>query len=415
MFKSQSIRLIAGSLLATAIVGSAVADMVYDDEKSMSAAPTKVEVKNIINSPNAPAPIAASAADTVSTPPVVVETQKIQKQSEKAREKRGFQESVNNELVLQKLEDKRLKQEEKLTAEINKKFTLEDEEAPAGTAAPVMKEEVVVKPITETPGATMEMSAAPKADAAPAKPIVQDQIMNYQSSTNMSVAPAASVKPDGEKASKTGISIIPKAGLSTISNTGMTISPKYMTGVGIGFEASDYVGVEIGYAYSENGVRLDSTNTGAYYGYQPTNELMFKNNTFDVAMKLYAASTEAKVRPYIAGGAGYSVGYINYDQQQQQAYGYYYGYTNPSSDYTLKQFQAMLGAGLDIKLASNISLGAAYKFYKPLSSTESEEGLAYGYFYGQPLTQVDPNKQALRGTIRDSNINVFQVSATVTF
>ena len=412
MFKVQSIRIFAASILATTLVGSAVADMVYDDENTMSAAPTKVEVKNVINAASAPAPIAAT--ETATTPPVIVETQKIQKQSEKAREKRGFQESVNNELVIQKLEDKRLKQEEKLTAEINKRFTLEDETS-AGTPAPVMKEEKIVKPITEAPGSALnEMSAAPKGEATIAKPIAQDQIASYQSSTSMSAAPVMG-KPDGEKASKNGVSIIPKAGLSTISTTGMNISPKFMTGVGIGFEASDYVGVEIGYSYSENGVRLDSTNTGGYYGYQTTNQLTFKNNTFDIALKLYASSTDSKVRPYIGGGGAYSMGYINYDQQQQQAYGYYYGAANNSSDYQLKQFQGMAEAGLDIKLASNISLGAAFKFYKPLSSTESEEGLQYGYFYSQPYTMVDPNKQALRGTIRDSNTSVFQVSASVSF
>jgi hypothetical protein len=262
MFQGKSVRAAAAFVVTTAFVGSAIADMVYDDGTTMSPAPTQVEVKNVINTANAPAPIAAT--EVASTQPVVVETQKIQKQSEKARERRGFQESVNNELVIQKLEAKRLKEEEKLTAEINKKFTLEDDDAPAGSAAPVMKEEAIVKPITEAPGsASYEMSVAPKAEVAPAKPIVQDQIVNYQSSTNMSVAPVAG-KSEGEKASKSGVSIIPKAGLSTISSNGMNINPKFMTGIGIGFEASDYVGVEFGYAYSENGVRLDTISSVGY-------------------------------------------------------------------------------------------------------------------------------------------------------
>ncbi len=408
MFKGQSFRILAASVVASALVGSAIADMVYDDENTMSAAPTKVEVKNVINTVGAPAPIAATEA--VSTPPVIVETQKIQKQSEKSKEKRGFQENVNNELVIQKLEDKRLKQEEKLTAEINKKFTLEDEAA-AGTPAPTLKEETVVKPITDAPGsASNEMSIAPKGEVAVAKPIVQeqrDQIVNYQSSTSMSVAPTG--KPDGEKASKNGVSIIPRAGLSTVSSSGYNISPKFMTGVGIGLDVTDNVAVEFGYSYSENGVRTQNT----YAGYAPANELNFKNNTFDLALKLYLTGQDSKVRPYIGGGGAYSVGYINYDQQQQQ-YGYYYP---PSSDYTLKQFQAMAQAGIDLKVASNISIGLAYKFYKPLTSSESEDGLYNGYFYnsyGLASTQ-DSQKQALRGTIRDSNMNTFQVSAVVTF
>jgi opacity protein-like surface antigen len=395
MFKGQSIRIFAASLFASTLVGSAIADIVYDDVSGMSAAPTStVEVRSVINT-----------TEAVSTPPVIVETQKIQKYSEKSREKRGFQESVNNELVIQKLEDRRLKQEEKLTNEINKKFTLEDE--PAGTAAPVAKQEEAVKPIAEA-NPSYEMSAAPKAEAAVSKPIVQeDQIINYQSSTNMSVAPVG--KTEGENSFKNGVSIIPKAGISTISNSAYNITPKFMTGVGLGLDVSDHVAVEFGYAYSENGVRLDSV----YGGFQPRNELLFKNNTFDLGMKLYFSGRDSKVRPFIGGGGAYSTGNVNYDQQQQASYGYLYQSYANTSDYTLNQFQAMAQAGIDLKVASNISIGFTYKFYAPLSTNETEQGLQYGYFYGQPL--VDAQKQAIRGSIRDSNTSTFQVSAAVTF
>lgn len=409
--KSFSCFWVAG-FVASSLIGSAIADMVYDDENSMSVAPTKIEVRNAIQ---------AAAVEAPSSPPVIVESQVIQKESEKSRSKRGFQENVNNELVIQKLEERRLKQEEKLTSEINKRFTIE-EDSSVGSAAPILKQESIVRPITDAPGsASMEMSNAPKAETPTAKPISRDEIVSYQSSSSLSPAPVgmslapAEGKPEGEKAFKNSVSIIPKAGLSTISSAGKDISPKFMTGVGVGVDVSEHVAVELGYAYSENGIRLDSTNPGAYYGYQPTNELTFKNNTFDAALKLYASSTESKVRPYIGVGGAYSIGYINYDRQQQPMYGYYYGGANNSTDYTLKQFQGMAELGLDIKLASNLSLGAAFKFYKPLSTSESEDGLQYGYFYGQPLTQIDPQKQGLRGTIRDSNASVFQISANIAF
>jgi outer membrane protein W len=423
MFKGQSIRIFAASIVASALIGSAVADMVYDDESSASTAPKTVEIKNAVNAPSAPAPVAAAPAvapvtvtvnapsEPVAAPPVIVETQKIQKQSEKSREKRGFQESVNNELVIQKLEDKRLKQEEKLTDEINKKFTLEDD-ASAGTAAPVLKEEAVVKPITEAPSAANEMTAAPTGETAQAKPIVQDQISNYQSSTNMSVAPISGKSTD-EKAFKSGVSIVPKAGVASIRTHGFDLSPKFMTGVGLSFDVSDNVAVEFGYAYSENGMRVA---TGYGYGaYSPTNELTFKNNTFDLALKLYLTGMDSKVRPFIGGGAGYSIGYVNVDQQQQNAYGLYYGYGANNTDYTLKQYQGMGQLGLDLRVASNVSIGAAYKYYMPLSSSESEDGIPYGYFYATPYTRLDAQKQALRGSIRDSNVSVVQVQAAITF
>lgn len=403
-----SFQVFAAALLATAVVGSALADMVYDDEASnsnnggsqqMSPAPTKVKVteKSVI-----------TTTEAATTAPVVSEAPKLQKASEKSKEKRVFQEDTNNELVVQKLEERRLKQEEKLTNEINKRFTIEQDEAPAGTAAPVMTEEKVVKPINEATSDSYSMSNAPKNSAVVVAPIGQDQITVNQSS----VAPVSgsSVKTEGESSEKkksAGVSIIPRAGFATLTNSSYDINPKFMTGIGIGFDVSDNVGIELGYSYSELGLRMNSP----YGVYQPVNELNFKNNTIDAVMKLYLTGTDAKVRPYIGGGGAYSMGYVNYDQSLQQAF-MAYGQWYRGTDYSLNQFQAVAQGGVDFKIAPNISLGAAYKFLKPLSSSESEQGLLGGYFYAQP---IDPAKQAFRGTIRDSNVSVFQVSASVTF
>jgi outer membrane protein W len=384
--------------------------MVYDDDASskstnvsqqMTPAPTSVEVKNVINT-----------GEAVSTAPVVSEAPKMQKASEKSREKRVFQESTNNELVVQKLEERRLKQEEKLTAEINKRFTIEQEEA-AGTAAPVMKEEKVVKPIQDAPGSdSYQMSAAPKAEAAVIQPIQSDRVAIYQSSAMMSPAPTQGMSATTSEStkSKAGVSVIPRAGLATLTNSAFNMSPKYMMGVGLGFDVSDHVGVELGYSYSEIGVRYtDAYTYGGYYA--PVNELNFKNNTFDVAAKFFFTDLEAKVRPYIGGGMAYSTGSINYDERYQQMWATTYQWYR-ASDYTLNQFQGLAQAGMDLRVAPNITIGAAYKFLKPISSNESEEGLGYGYFYGQP---VDPAKQAFRGQIRDSNTSIYQISASVTF
>jgi len=394
---TKKIRITVVSLLATAVVGSAVADMVYDDEKTMSAAPTQVEVKNVINNTS------SDVAPIAMTPPVVVQSEKLQKVSEKSKEKRGFHESMNNELVIQKLEDKRLKQEEKLTAEINKRFTIEDE-APAGTAAPVMKEETVVKPISDASAvSSYGMSAAPKADASTAKPIMQDQVSIYQSSTNMSVAPVSG-KPEGEKAVKSGISIAPKAGLSTISNDAYDITSKFALGVGLGFDVSDNVGVELGYAYSENALKLNyvpGAYGATYNAYTTSRELVYKSNTFDIGMKLYLSGLDAKVRPFVGAGMAYTVGFVNYDARtlsELQAS----GANLRTNDYQLNQFQGALQTGLELKIGTNVSIGATYKLLKPLNSNESEDGLQAGGFYGAPNVSAIANydKQALRGTIR---------------
>jgi opacity protein-like surface antigen len=405
----------AVALLATAVVGSAIADMVYDDEASqrsgatpsasqeMSAAPTSsVEVRNMITT------------ETVSSAPVIAEAPKVQKTSEKYREKRGFHESMNNELVVQKLEDRRLKQEEKLTSEINKRFTLEDEEA--GTAAPVMKQEQVIKPINET-SASYEMSAAPKGPTVEAKPIAQDQLAVYQSSTVMSPAPVISASSEtsmkveeSQNSMSKRISVVPRGGTSWISNSNYDFNSQFSVGGALSFDASEHLAVELGYTYSQYGVRIGQSAMG-YTAMYPAQELRFKNNSFDATTKIYLTGRQAFVRPFIGGGFGYSVGYVNYDSATLQ-------YLHPAyrQDYELSQFQGILQGGLDFKVSDNIFIGALYKYVTPLSSSESQGGLNPGAFYPYAgYGAMDPQKQALRGTFRDSSIGYFLVSAGFQF
>ncbi len=402
MFKVNSAaRVIAASVMATAFAATSFADMVYDDERSMSPAPTSpasVEVRNVIS----------QNAEVASTQPVIVsssETIQVQKVSERSREKRGFQESVNNELVIQKLEDRRLKQEEKLTAEINKKFTLEDD-APAGTAAPVMKEEVVVKPIASA-NASYEMSAAPKGNAAAANAIVTDEVNMYQSSTNMSVAPVSG-KPEGEKAFKSGVSITPKAGLSTISNDFYDFQNQYVLGAALGFDVSDHVSVDLGYTYAD--YQVAPRNFFGFNGFG-VNPLTYKTNTFDFGLRLYLTGLDAKVRPYVGGGMAYSVGYVNYDQR---TLGNFVGMPAwNTQDYRLNQFQGMLQAGLDFQIAKNVAIGAGYKFFRPISSNENQQFYNGAFF--SPFAVVDPNIIGVSRSLRDSNMQMFLVNASIKF
>jgi opacity protein-like surface antigen len=402
MIRNPKIRLLAVSLLATQVVGAAFAEMVYDDETSMSAAPTSVEVRNVIN---APAPIAV-------TPEVVVETTKIQKTSEKSRERRGFQESVNNELVIQKLEDKRLKQEEKLTAEINRQFNLDAE--PAGTVAPVLKEEKVVKPITEATDDSYGMSAAPvsaKKDDKAVRAIVQDELASYQSSTNISVAPV-DVKAEAASSEATRVSITPRAGLSAISNDFFEMRNQYSLGAGVGFDVSDHVALDLGYTFANYQVGL--RNAPVYGGFQ-LNQLTYKSNTIDAGVRFYLTGVDSKVRPFLGGGLAYSIGYVNYNRNMM-----YNPYLNSGQDYQLNQFQGALQAGIDFKISSGISIGLTYKLMRPLSTSETQNGLYTSAFYnpygmGMGGAFIDPTKQAVRYSLRDSTTQMFLIGASVTF
>lgn len=408
MIRMPVIRLIAVSLLATTVVSSAIADMVYDDETTMSAAPSNVEVRNVITN-SASNTAYSNAAAIAITPEVIAESSPFEKTSVKSKQKRGFQESVNNELVIQKLEDKRLKQEEKLTAEINRKFTLEDE-SPAGHAAPVMREERVIKPITEAydTTASYEMSEAPKPPKNQVKIIASDEVTINQSSTNMSVAPAMG-KSEGESVFKSGVSITPRAGLSTMSNNFFEMKNQYALGVALGFDVSDNVGVDVGYTFASYQVGLlGAPNYGGY----SLNQLSYKSNTIDMGMKLFLTGRDSRVRPFVGGGLAYTIGYVNYDTSMA------YNQNIQGQDYQLNQFQGMLQAGIDFKIASNISLGMTYKYLRALSSSETQDGLYGSAFYspyGMNQAYLDPQKQAVRYSLRDTNTQMFLVGATVTF
>lgn len=376
---------------ATGVVGVAFADMVYDE----AAAPATTTV----------------TTTTVSTEPVVVDGN-LKKASDKAKDRRSFQESMNNELVIQRLEEKRLKEEEKLTKDINKKFTLDDEvtTSASGTAAPVLKqEEVQVKPITEAAPSSYQMAPAPQMQQSQVQPI-QDSVRVNQSSavpagesaSATSISTGAAVADASEK-DQTRIGLVPMFGLASISNSdGYEFNSRFMAGVGLIFDLTSHVALEGGYRYSEYGMTLGSNFAGAI----PSNELVFKNNTMDLGLRLYLTDTDSKIRPFIGGGAAYSWGYLNYTNS--------YTNTGNNLDYELTQFQGMATAGLEFKISKTVTLGASYKFLRPFRSSENES-LNNAGFYNGGFNAPDAVKNSTRGSIRDSNVHAGLLAATLYF
>lgn len=412
--------------LAVVSVGLAQAELVLDEESNMAA---KVEdreaTRKVVKSTHTVEAQTEMETESVAAP-VVVTTQPVvaeaapSSKSELVRRSRMREEMKNEDLLQQRLEELRMRDEQHRSEKLLKTTGLTEEDSEhaqasnAGTAAPVMKEEQVVAPITEAPAAKVEV----KVETAPTKSAQTDVVTSYQSSTQMSVAPVGDYASE-KKASGNGVSIMPKIGFASISNVNnYDFDSRFTAGLSMGFTVSDYVGLELGYAYSEFALAPGNQSyVPGYYGAGNYNQLEYKQNTFDIGMKLFMTGPDSKVRPYIGGGAAYSMGYVNYNKRTRDMMSMYpqYGFSRDVTDYQLNQVMGTLSTGLDLKISSNVSIGASYKYFMPVSSSENSQLNNYGFGMGIPVAAYDPTKEYVRGSLKDSNIHLVQVGASFSF
>lgn len=428
MFSRKWLALSASAFL---IAGFVQAELVLDEEPSSAKVEDRDNLRKVVKASQKveTANEIGVTTTTVTTAPVIVESSAAAEiaeapamtKSELTRRARMREEMKNEDLLQQRLEELRLRDEQRRSKKLIKAAGLEDEEeAPkaslesAGTAAPVLKEEQIVTPITERPGDSAQMTPAPQVQQTQVQPIQSDNITIGQASYNMSAAPVTSVTTPK---SSNGVSIMPKLGYTSLNNDNYDFDSKFTVGLALGFTVSDYVGLELGYAYSEFGLKPGTRYyVPGFYGAGFYEEMEYKQNTFDLGMKLYFVNADAKVRPFVGGGAAYSMGFINYDKRTRDTLAMYPQYNKNVSDYELNQIMGVLSAGIDFKVSSNVSIGAAYKYFAPLSSSENET-LYNGGFYGVgiPGNAYDPQKDYVRGSIKDSSSHLFQVGANFFF
>lgn len=406
-----------------------LADLVLDDDApSAQKVDDRDNLRKVVKTSQKAEEAAASESLSMSTAPVVVEASQeaapIASKSDLLRRARMREEMKNEDLLQQRLEELRFRDEQKRSAKLLKQSGLDEDDSAAaknvGTAAPVMQEQVVA-PVA-APAASYQMAPAPQYQQTQLQPISNDAVKSSQSSaasvsTSMSEAPSEG-KFVEEK--RSGIAIIPHVGFPFLKNSSYDFESRYAAGLSLGFDVSDYVAVEVGYTYSDMGVRLGDSVANywaQYYGgsAQAFRTLDYRQNVIDMTAKLYFVNNEARIRPFVGGGAGYSLGYVNYDQNTinfAKARG-----LNLSDAYELKSFLGVLEAGIDFKISKNLSMGAVYKYYNTLSSSENDS-LYYGGFVnnGNVITSsANSQKDYVSGTIRDSNLQVVQVGATFYF
>lgn len=352
-----------------------------------------------------------------------------------------LREEVKNEDVLQaRLEELRLRDEERRTQQILASPGVGTATfAPASAAAPTqVEEQVIVAPATEHPGqpASQPVMQQPVAQQpvqlqqpmqqpeAPPAPGRRDRPeLASAASTSMSDSgaagwnTAAAANPD--VGNRSSITVQPRLGLSgMLGNTGYQVDPHFSTGVSVGFNASDHFAVDVGYQYSEFGVALASSNPFVQsiqmmdgFG---MDTMTMKQNLVDAGVRYYLLNPDSTIRPFFGAGLGYAKSFINYSQAiLSQTY-----MQGMSPDYGLSQYLGFISAGFDVKVSKNVSLGFLAKYYDVFASTEDGylnnmafyNPMAMGGYGWQPGSY---DKQYVGGSL--AGMNFFSLLGDVTF
>ncbi|MDR3608194.1 MAG: OmpW family outer membrane protein [Oligoflexia bacterium] len=378
-----------------------------------AAAPAPVVV-----APAAPVMVAAPAValpaiDSSAVAPT--ETQNLSR-SEMLRRERLRQELKNEDALQTRLEELRLKDEQKRTGQILGTIPTGDEAAavaapvaaPAPAPAPALQTQALTAPVTEHPGV---VQAVPTLTPGPQVASLQGSSSAEQiGAVGTSTARATDAPSDADRAT---FSLSGRAGISnfTSSNAGYNISPQFSTGIAASVAATDYVSIELGYTYSQYGVALATTNS-YYYGASNPQTLQMNQNVMDAGVKINLLGPDSKIRPFVTGGFGYSKGYVNYNSTILS-----YINANPSlqglgTDYDVTQYLGYVGAGADVKLTKSISIGVDFKYFDVLSSNQNNNFNNYA-FYGNPYAAPTPDKSYVGSSLATANF--YTLMAGVSF
>lgn len=329
-------------------------------------------------------------------------------QSELLRRKRMRQELQNEDALQTRLEELRLKKEQELSSQIMSGGAMNASVQPAQQPAPAQVQ--VVSDQLQT------SQAVPMV----AQPVVAGPTAST-SALATSTAEAKEIEQE-EKNDKTTISIVPRAGVANIVGpSGYDVNSDFSLGAGVVFGFSDHFSIDASYTYSEYGLNIASANpfvnTYQYYfnsGLSPNRKtLNMQQHIGDAGLRVYLLGRKSKVRPYAAGGMGYSQSAVNYDPAIQ-TYLRQIGAGN-STDYEFNQYLGYLGAGLDVQLSDSISVTAGGKYYSVLSATENSTLNNVAFFSPGVMNPSAYDKAQAGGSLSSEGFYTLQLGVSFTF
>lgn len=322
--------------------------------------------------------------------PAVEQSKKVSK-SEALRRHRVREELKNEDLLQQKLEELRLRDEMKRTQQINLSGVEKETPKPAPAAQETLPEQRVGSAATEQP---VVKPSAPAVVPAAIGPTSQ---LDGKSSTDMSAVKEESTEWVNR------VTINPRGGLSNVTNSNFDIQSRYAVGAAIGVDFTEHFSFEGSYTFSKYDLGAGSAIANPYtYSLQ---KLQFNDNVFDIGGKAYILDTKSRVRPFVGTGVSYRRGYVNYDERTLSILRNVGANT---SDVQISSFSGYIETGLDFQITKNIAFTAAFKYFNVFSSSQSNPidpnafvnpygatgGYGYGYGSAYGVGYADPRTSA---------------------
>jgi hypothetical protein len=286
--------------------------------------------------------------------------------AELLRRQRLRAEMKNEDILAQKLEEMRIRDELNRQAELSSMNLQQN---------PQTKQEqpLVVQPVGEAAKAKSIQNVS-----AVSKEPAQEEL------NAKSIAQAQVEKNDEEDNTK--MIIIPRAGMSGITNTGYDLQSNITAGISLGADISDYVSFLLGYSYSDFNFAFG--NNQYYYGMMAVQRMRLQDHVFDAGVRANFLPSKAKFRPFVGGGFGYRRAYLNFDQQTLNLYSQYYPGLN-LQDVQLSSLLGYIEAGVDFKLTKMLSLGGSLKYFTSFNSRINNPLNPFGYAgYGDVRNQA---------------------------
>lgn len=413
------------TVLLVSVLGMPMArgELVFEDEQSTETG--AVQPQQVVGPT---APVAQSSmppqvqVQAVPQPPMaqMAASPEVENmtRSELLRRERMRQELKNEDVLQERLEELRLRDEKRRTDQIVSGSPVGEASAPVGlgAAAPQaavgVTQETVVPTVLDKPGQGQQAVAAP----------MGSDVATLEASSHDD----ASSDPFLDKRPK--FTIAPRGGVAGIlGSNGLNVVPRFSVGLGAGVELNDHLAFEVGYTFSEYGVGLMPTNGfvlgymayAGVYGTQPETQVM-RQNIFDAGMKLHVLGRDSRLRPYLTGGGAYAKSFINWDDTILRL-------ANPSvqpwlaQDYAVDAFLGYLGVGLDLRITKSISISAQGRYYAVLTARENS-ALNPANFYGNNggiyspvayMGALDYDKERTGASL--SNAGFFTIQAGLTF
>ncbi|HRK01630.1 MAG TPA: OmpW family outer membrane protein [Oligoflexia bacterium] len=324
-------------------------ELVFEDELAMEGSTNEV----------------APAAPVVSEPvaaPRIEERRQITR-SEAMRRHRLREELKNEDLLTQKLEELRLKDEMKRTDQIMVSGVEKSNAAESSTLVEQRVGSAATDPALASPATGTTPIAGPGASA---------------SSVDGTMVAVDAPKSEDDEALEGRVSIMPRVGLSSITGSMYDVESKFATGITIGVDATDHIGFQAGYTFAKYSIGAGNTlmypnsfNTGYLQ------KLNMNDNVIDLGVKGNLLGRKSRVRPFVGAGLAYRKGYVNYDDRTLD----YIKRVNPygASDVEISGFSGYLEAGLEFRITKAISLVGMFRYYNIFTSSQTNPLNPYAF------------------------------------